>query len=321
MRRIRIKGVNDMKEYAFGIDLGGTTAKVGLFTTSGKLLEKWEVSTDTSNNGAHILENLAAAVQQKMQEKGLSADKVEGVGLGVPGPVLDSSIVPIVCANLGGWGNRNVSIELSELLGGIRVLVGNDANVAALGEIWMGCAKGCRSAVMVTLGTGVGGGILTGGRLLEGARGLGGELGHYRTHALDGVDCTCGAKGCWERYAATTALVRAAQEENPAWKDGRAIFAAAEAGNETVLALLDAWTDEIAQGLAGMVHIFNPQLILIGGGVSAQQKLLIEPIAEKVKASVMPAFAEGLEIRAAQLHNDAGMVGAVYYFRQTMEKE
>ena len=137
MRRIRIKGVNDMKEYAFGIDLGGTTAKVGLFTTSGKLLEKWEVSTDTSNNGAHILENLAAAVQQKMQEKGLSADEVEGVGLGVPGPVLDSSIVPIVCANLGGWGNRNVSIELSELLGGIRVLVGNDANVAALGEIWM----------------------------------------------------------------------------------------------------------------------------------------------------------------------------------------
>ena len=160
MRRIRIKGVNDMKEYAFGIDLGGTTAKVGLFTTSGKLLEKWEVSTDTSNNGAHILENLAAAVQQKMQEKGLSADEVEGVGLGVPGPVLDSSIVPIVCANLGGWGNRNVSIELSELLGGIRVLVGNDANVAALGEIWMGAAQGCRSAVMVTLGTGVGGGIM-----------------------------------------------------------------------------------------------------------------------------------------------------------------
>ena len=109
--------------------------------------------------------------------------------------------------------------------------------------------------------------------------------------------------------------------EDPAWTDGRAIFAAAEAGNPEVLALLDAWTDEIAQGLAGMVHIFNPQLILIGGGVSAQQKLLIAPIAAKVKASVMPAFAEGLEIRAAQLHNDAGMVGAVYYFRQTMEKE
>jgi len=190
-----------------------------------------------------------------------------------------------------------------------------------LGEVWVGGAQGYTDVIGVTLGTGVGGGILTGGRLLEGARGLGGELGHYRTHALDGVDCTCGAKGCWERYAATTALVRAAQEKNPAWTDGRAIFAAAEAGNPEVLALLDTWTDEIAQGLAGMVHIFNPQLILIGGGVSAQQKLLIAPIAAKVKASVMPAFAEGLEVRAAQLHNDAGMVGAVYYFRQTMEEK
>ena len=190
-----------------------------------------------------------------------------------------------------------------------------------LGEVWVGGAQGYTDVIGVTLGTGVGGGILTGGRLLEGARGLGGELGHYRTHALDGVPCTCGATGCWERYAATTALVRTAKEKNPAWTDGRAIFAAAEAGNPEVLALLDAWTDEIAQGLAGMVHIFNPQLILIGGGVSAQQKLLIAPIAAKVKASVMPAFAEGLEVRAAQLHNDAGMVGAVYYFRQTMEEK
>ena len=306
-----------MKEYAFGIDLGGTTAKIGLFKTTGELLEKWEVPTDTSNAGEHILKNLAAAVQGKMQEKGLAAEQVEGVGVGVPGPVLDSRIVPIICANLGGWGERNVSAQLSGLLDGMKVLVGNDANVAALGEIWMGTAKGCRSAVMVTLGTGVGGGILTGGRLLEGARGLGGELGHYRTHALDGVLCTCGASGCWERYAATTALVRAAQPRNHKWRDGRAIFESAHAGDPIILALLEDWTDEIAQGLAGLVHIFNPQLILIGGGVSAQQELLIEPIARKVRASIMPAFAEGLEIRAAQLHNDAGMVGAVYYFRQS----
>ena len=141
----------NMKEYAFGIDLGGTTAKVGLFTTAGALLEKWEVPTDTSNAGEHILGNLAKAVKDKMQENGITAEQVEGVGVGVPGPVLDSRIVPIVCANLGGWGERNVSIQLSGLLDGIKVLVGNDANVAALGEIWMGCAKGCRSAVMVTL--------------------------------------------------------------------------------------------------------------------------------------------------------------------------
>ena len=144
------KGVNEiMKEYAFGIDLGGTTAKIGLFTTAGALLEKWEVPTDTSNAGEHILENLAAAIMGKMQEKAIPAEQVEGVGIGVPGPVLDSSVVPIVCANLGGCGQRNVSAQLSGLLDGLKVLVGNDANVAALGEIWMGAAKGCRSAVMV----------------------------------------------------------------------------------------------------------------------------------------------------------------------------
>jgi glucokinase len=127
-----------MKEYAFGIDLGGTTAKVGLFTTSGALLEKWEVPTDTSNAGEHILENLADAIHAKMAEKEITSEQVEGVGIGVPGPVLDSRVVPIICANLGGWGERNVSAQLSGLLDGMKVLVGNDANVAALGEIWMG---------------------------------------------------------------------------------------------------------------------------------------------------------------------------------------
>ena len=251
-----------------------------------------------------------------METQNIDVNTLEGVGVSATGQI-DSrkGIVAGTCGNFPNYINSPIQAELERLFG-LPVTVANDANCMTLGEVWVGGAKGYTDVIGVTLGTGVGGGILTGGRLLEGARGLGGELGHYRTHALDGVPCTCGSTGCWERYAATTALVRAAQKKDPAWKDGRAIFAAAEAGNETVLALLDAWTDEIAQGLAGMVHIFNPQLILIGGGVSAQQKLLIEPIAAKVRASVMPAFAEGLEIRAAQLHNDAGMVGAVYYFRQ-----
>ena len=258
MRRIRIKGVNDMKEYAFGIDLGGTTAKVGLFTTSGKLLEKWEVSTDTSNNGAHILENLAAAVQQKMQEKGLSADKVEGVGLGVPGPVLDSSIVPIVCANLGGWGNRNVSIELSELLGGIRVLVGNDANVAALGEIWMGAAQGCRSAVMVTLGTGVGGGVIVNGKVIDGAHGAGGEIGHITVNRHETTTCGCGKHGCLEQYSSATGVVRCMKkllDENPdadcvlRGKDFEAkdVFDAARSGDALAAREVDEMTDIVSR--------------------------------------------------------------------------
>ena len=299
-----------MKHY-LGIDIGGTAVKLGIVDETGAVLAKAEESVSFDGYRTPILTTVLKAAQAFLAAQNIPAESLAGIGVSATGQI-DSrkGIVAGTCGNLPNYIGAPIKAELEKTFS-LPVTVANDANCMTLGEVWVGGAKGYTDVIGVTLGTGVGGGILTGGRLLEGARGLGGELGHYRTHALDGVDCTCGAKGCWERYAATTALVRAAQE-----KDG-----AAEAGNETVLALLDAWTDEIAQGLAGMVHIFNPQLILIGGGVSAQQKLLIDPIAAKVKAAVMPAFAEGLEIRAAQLHNDAGMVGAVYYFRQTMEKE
>ena len=309
-----------MKQY-FGIDIGGTAVKLGIVDETGRVLLKGEESVSFDGYQTPVLTTVRRAAKEFLTVNSIPVESLAGIGVSATGQI-DSrkGIVAGTCGNFPNYIGSPIKSALEEDFG-LPVTVANDANCMTLGEVWVGAAQGYTDVIGVTLGTGVGGGILTGGHLLEGARGLGGELGHYRTHALDGVDCTCGAKGCWERYAATTALVRAAQEKDPAWKDGRAIFAAAEAGNETVLALLDHWTDEIAQGLAGMVHIFNPQLILIGGGVSAQQKLLIEPIAAKVKASVMPAFAEGLEVCAAQLHNDAGMVGAVYYFRQTMEKE
>ena len=309
-----------MKQY-FGIDIGGTAVKLGIVDETGRVLLKGEESVSFDGYQTPVLTTVRRAAKEFLTANAIPVENLAGIGVSATGQI-DSrkGIVAGTCGNFPNYIGSPIKAALEEDFG-LPVTVANDANCMTLGEVWVGAAQGCTDVIGVTLGTGVGGGILTGGHLLEGARGLGGELGHYRTHALDGVDCTCGAKGCWERYAATTALVRTAQEKDPAWKDGRAIFAAAEAGSETVLALLDHWTDEIAQGLAGMVHIFNPQLILIGGGVSAQQKLLIEPIAAKVKASVMPAFAEGLEVRAAQLHNDAGMVGAVYYFRQTMEKE
>ena len=273
----------NQKQY-LAIDIGGTSVKLGVVDETGAVLAKAEESVSFDGYETPILTTVLKAAKTFVDAQGLSPASFVGVGVSATGQI-DSRAGTVVgtCGNVPHYIGSPIKAELEALFG-----------------------------LPVT----VGGGILTGGRLLEGARGLGGEIGHYRLHALDGVPCTCGAVGCWERYAATTALVRAAEEKNPDWTDGRAIFAAAEAGDETVLALLDHWTDEIAQGLAGMVHIFNPQLILIGGGVSAQQKLLIDPIAAKVKASVMPAFAEGLEVRAAQLHNDAGMVGAVYYFRQ-----
>ena len=299
----------NQKQY-LAIDIGGTSVKLGVVDETGAVLAKAEESVSFDGYETPILTTVLKAAKTFGNAQGLSPASFVGVGVSATGQI-DSHAGTVVgtCGNVPHYIGSPIKAEL-EALFGLPVTVANDANCMCLGEVWVGGAKGYTDV------TGVGGGILTGGRLLEGARGLGGEIGHYRLHALDGVPCTCGAVGCWERYAATTALVRAAKEKNPDWTDGRAIFAAAEAGDETVLALLDHWTDEIAQGLAGMVHIFNPQLILIGGGVSAQQKLLIDPIAAKVKASVMPAFAEGLEVRAAQLHNDAGMVGAVYYFRQ-----
>ena len=298
-----------MKQY-FGIDIGGTAVKLGIVDETGKVLCKGEQSVNFDGYQTPVLDTVRKAAKEFLTAQAIPVENLSGIGVSATGQI-DSrkGIVAGTCGNFPNYIGSPIKAALEQDFG-LPVTVANDANCMTLGEVWVGGAQGYTDVIGVTLGTGVGGGML------EGARGLGGELGHYRTHALDGVPCTCGATGCWERYAATTALVRAAQKKDPAWKDGRAIFAAAEAGNETVLALLDAWTDEIAQGLAGMVHIFNPQLILIGGGVSAQQKLLIEPIAAKVRASVMPAFAEGLEIRAAQLHNDAGMVGAVYYFRQ-----
>ena len=307
-----------MKQY-LAIDIGGTAVKLGLVDERGSVLARAEESVRFDGYLTPILDTVLAAAERFLQAQKMEPTQLEGIGVSATGQI-DSrrGVVAGTCGSLPNYIGSPIRAKLEEKFHR-PVTVANDANCMCLGEVWVGGARGYTDVIGVTLGTGVGGGILTGGRLLEGARGLGGELGHYRSHALDGVLCTCGATGCWERYASTTALVREARRQDPKLTDGRAIFAAAHAGDPVVLGLLDRWIDEIAQGLAGMVHIFNPQLILIGGGVSAQQELLIEPLAKKVKASVMPAFAEGLEVRAAQLHNDAGMVGAVYYFRQQEE--
>ena len=310
-----------MKEYAFGIDLGGTTAKVGLFTTAGALLEKWEVPTDTSDEGIRILPNLAAALLGKMEEKGLTADQIEGVGIGVPGPVQDSSVVPIVCANLGGWGQQDVAANLSLLLNGMKVMVGNDANVAALGEIWMGAAKGCRSAVMVTLGTGVGGGVVVDGKVVEGAHGAGGEIGHITVNRHETATCGCGKRGCLEQYSSATGVVRCMKlllEENPdtpctlrgtdfAAKD---VFDAARAGDPLAAKEVDQMTDLLGLALASIASTTDPEVFLVGGGVSRAGDVLFQPLAAHYKEYAFKSCRE-IPIKQASLGNDAGIYGAV----------
>ena len=310
-----------MKEYAFGIDLGGTTAKVGLFTTAGALLEKWEVPTDSSEKGIRILPNLAAAILGKMEEKGLTPDQVEGVGIGVPGPVQKSSVVPIVCANLGGWGQQDVAANLSGLLKGLKVLVGNDANVAALGEIWMGAAKGCRSAVMVTLGTGVGGGVVVDGKVVEGAHGAGGEIGHITVNRHETAVCGCGKRGCLEQYSSATGVVRCMKlllEENPntpcilrgtdfAAKD---VFDAARAGDPLAAKEVDQMTDLLGLALASIASTTDPEVFLVGGGVARAGDVLFQPLAAHYKEYAFKSCRE-TPIKQASLGNDAGIYGAV----------
>ena len=310
-----------MKEYAFGIDLGGTTAKVGLFTTSGALLEKWEVPTDTSNSGEHILENLADAIRGKMAEKEIPAEQVEGVGIGVPGPVQNSSVVPIVCANLGGWGERNVAAQLSGLLDGLKVLVGNDANVAALGEIWMGTAKGCRSAVMVTLGTGVGGGVIVNNHVIDGTHGAGGEIGHLTVNRHETAVCGCGKKGCLEQYSSATGVVRCMKkllDENPdtpcvlrgtdfVAKD---VFDAARSGDALAAREVDEMADTLGMALANIAATVDPEAFLVGGGVSRAGEVLFAPLTKHFKEYAFRSCRE-TPIKQASLGNDAGIYGAV----------
>lgn len=309
-----------MKEYAFGIDLGGTTAKVGLFTTGGALIDKWEVPTDTSNKGEHILSNLAAAIRKKMEEEGLAANQVEGVGIGVPGPVQDASVVP-VCANLGGWGQLNVADALSGLLGGIPVKVGNDANVAALGEIWMGTAKGCRSAVMVTLGTGVGGGVIVNGQVIDGAHGAGGEIGHITVSRTETAVCGCGKRGCLEQYSSATGVVRCMNkllDENPdepcvlrgtdfAAKD---VFDAARAGDKLAQREVDEMAGMLGMALANIAATADPEMFLLGGGVSRAGDILLDAVTSHFKEYAFSSC-RATPIKQASLGNDAGIYGAV----------
>ena len=310
-----------MKEYAFGIDLGGTTAKIGLFTTSGALLEKWEVPTDTSNAGEHILKNLAAAILGKMKEQSIDPEQVEGVGIGVPGPVQNASVVPIVCANLGGWGEQNVSARLSGLLDGLKVLVGNDANVAALGEIWMGAAKGCSSAVMVTLGTGVGGGVIVNNHVIDGTHGAGGEIGHLTVNRHETAVCGCGKKGCLEQYSSATGVVRCMKkllDENPdtpcvlrgtdfVAKD---VFDAARSGDALAAREVDEMADTLGMALANIAATVDPEAFLVGGGVSRAGEVLFAPLTKHFKEYAFRSCRE-TPIKQASLGNDAGIYGAV----------
>ena len=301
------------------IDIGGTAVKLGLVTREGKILARHEASVCFDGYATPILTTVIREGQAFLAREG-AAGRIEGVAISATGQV-DDELGAVIGTNgkIPNYEGAQLKRE-AEAAFGVSAEALNDANAAALGEATFGAARGCRDVLMVTLGTGVGGGVVLGGRVYGGARGIAGELGHFTLYQ-DGEPCPCGKRGCYESYASTTALVRAAQAATgEAQMNGRIVFERAAAGDRVMLAVLERWMDDIAAGLTGLVHIFNPEAVLIGGGVSAQEELLIAPLRERVLCGVMPRFAEGLRVLRATLGNDAGMLGALRFFEQKQQE-
>ena len=307
-----------MKKYGFGVDVGGTTIKMGFFETDGKLLDKWEIKTNTANGGEEILSDIAKGIDNKLAQEGISKDAVQGVGVGVPGPVRSGGVVNR-CVNLG-WGVKDVASELAALTG-LMVKVGNDANVAALGELWQGGAKGCTDAVMVTLGTGVGGGVIVDGKIVAGFQGAGGEIGHITVNPDEIEACNCGQYGCLEQYTSATGIVRMAKRKLAKTDDettirkfdpltAKDIFDEAKAGDEVAKELVDELGLILGSTLSNLAAVVNPEVIVIGGGVSKAGAILIDTVAEHFRENAFYALKD-TRFELATLGNDAGIYGCM----------
>lgn len=302
--------------YCFGVDLGGTTVKMGLFYFDGELIEKWEIKTRTENGGENILPDIAASIKAKMEEREITNENVLGVGLGIPAPVSADGVVKAT-ANLG-WGYKEVKRELQELVG-VEVKVGNDANVAALGEMWRGGGEGYKNLIMVTLGTGVGGGIIFNGHIVVGANGAAGEIGHICVNYDETVQCGCGNRGCLEQYASATGITRLAAERLAENEDetvlrgkelnAKVVFDAVKENDKVAMEIAERFGNYLGHALANLAATFDPDIFVIGGGVSKAGGVLLDYVK---KPFVDRALFTNKECRfaLATLGNDAGIFGA-----------
>lgn len=309
-----------MSKYAFGVDIGGTTVKLGLFGEDGSVLEKWEIPTDKKENGEHILPDVAASIEKKLAEKKIVKDEVIGVGVGAPGPI-DSEGTVNHAVNLG-WGVFNIPEKLSALLA-LPVKAANDANIAAYGEMWKGGGAGCRDMVAVTLGTGVGGGIISDGRMITGTAGAGGEIGHIHIEDEEEECCGCGNKGCLEEYASATGVVRLAKrrlekDDVPSMlREGelsaKTVFDAVKEKDPVAIEVAEQFGNYLGKGLAMVAAVVNPEVFVIGGGVSKAGEILFDYICPAFEKYAFHGCRDA-RFTLAKLGNDAGIYGAAGLF-------
>ncbi len=302
-----------MEKQYLGVDLGGTFIKLGIVDDAGNVSMRREVPIDRSGKET-VMQTLMRGIDGLLEDCGKGAHSFEGIGISSAGCIdrINGSVAENG-GNIPNWSFTEVTGPLMEKYG-IKATIANDGNCVALAEAWTGAAKGIDDVICVVLGTGVGGGIISGGRLIEGARGFGGEIGHFPVHTDTYPLTRDDWSSHYESFASTSGLVRMAKAAGLPYENGREVFNAAADNDKYALLILDKWLKEIAYGIVGLAYVFNPASVIIGGGVSAQDELLIRPLREKVFDLLMHDFIDGLELKAAELGNNAGMVGAVKYF-------
>ena len=304
-------------KYCLGVDIGGTFVKLGLFTAEGELLEKWQIPTRREDESSHVLPDIAASVLAKMDEKGIVKEDVTGIGFGTPGPVTEDGVA--VCpANLD-WVNKPVAKELTELTG-LPSRGGNDVNVAGLGEMWRGGAKGYKNVVVVPIGTGIGAAIMVNGKIITGTRGAAGEVGHIHVDDEIQEPCGCKAVGCVEQFSSATGLVRMAKKaladesvvtslRDLGEVTAKDVIDAAKAGDEIADKIFDKFCDYLGYSLAATAAVIDPEIFIIGGGVSKAGQVLVDRVQGYFKKYAWPGI-RGIEFALAELGNDAGIYGA-----------
>lgn len=315
-------------KWLVGVDLGGTTTKIAFLSTYGEILHKWEIPTDKSDSGKHIIAHIAKSIDAKLEQLDVKKEQLIGIGMGAPGPVEMRRGIIYEAINLG-WSENTPLKDLIEMETGLPAVIDNDANCAALGEMWKGAGNGAKDLVCVTLGTGVGGGVITNGEIVHGIRGAGGEIGHITVVPKGGYSCNCGKTGCLETVASATGVVRFAREklksstEDSVLRDlkvigSKQVFDAARTGDSLALKIVDQLAYYLGLSLANLGNAVNPEKIVIGGGVSKAGKTLLEPVMNYFKRFAFPKVRTSTTIDIATLENDAGVIGAAWLVKNAL---
>ncbi|GHH96989.1 ROK family glucokinase [Neobacillus kokaensis] len=320
------------KDWIAGVDLGGTTTKIAFITMDGEIIEKWEIPTDNSNEGKNITINIANSISKKLIELGREKDQLAGVGMGAPGPVNYETGVILNAVNLGWQSNFPLQASLEESTS-LPSMIENDANCAALGEMWKGAGNGARDIVCVTLGTGVGGGVIANGNIVQGINGAAGEIGHITSIPVGGAPCNCGKSGCLETVASATGIVRLANEalgkhgargelfeknKDNGRISAKDVFDCARNGDLLAIQVLDEVAFHLGFTLANIANTLNPEKIVLGGGVSKAGEILLSAVRNQFERFAFSSVRDSTELALATLGNDAGVIGASWLIKNNL---